>query len=130
MKWKALLIGVISYPILWFVWFFLSPQYEHHSLHSYSMVMYIMYWLLPVFSGMLAAKFAKSDGFKHALVVGIILGGISVLVWYYLGILESNMLLNLASIVILAAVGGALVQAISSFIVKRKPVEKTTNDLA
>jgi len=81
--------------------------------------MAIFYWLMPLFSGLLSGQFAKINSLKHGLVVGIILAGISLGGWLYLEIMNTNMLLNLAGIIILSTLGGGLSQGIKWLLMKK-----------
>lgn len=119
MNWKAISVGLISYPILWVAWFFLSPQFEHRSPDAYLIILSVFYILMPLISGFIAAHFAKTKGLLHALVVGIVLAALSLTGWYFLGILATNMLTSLAGILLLATAGGALSQGLNYLLVKK-----------
>ena len=112
MNLKAILIGVASYPILWAMWIFLTPQYEHKSFHIYSVVMSAFYLLMPFISGYITAYFAKIKGVQHGLVFAIIVASLSLFGWYVLDILTTDMLLNFFSIILLGTAGGAAHQGI------------------
>jgi hypothetical protein len=120
MNLKAILIGVTSYPILWAIWFFITPQYEHKALHAYSVVMSAFYILMPFISGYITAYFAKTKGIQHGLVFAIIVASLSMLGWYILDILTTNMLLNLFSIILLGTAGGAAHQGIKYYLNKHR----------
>jgi len=119
MNWMAVLIGLISYPILWAVWFFLSPQYEHQSPNTYMIVLSVFYTFMPLVSGFIAAHFAQKKGFLHGLVLGLILTSISTIGWYFLGILTTDMFSSLVGIFLLATIGGALSQGINYLLAKK-----------
>ena len=119
MNWKAILIGLISYPILWGIWIFLTPQYEHQSVNTYVVVLSIFNTLMPLISGFIAAQIAKTKALLHGFVVGIILTCLSLIGWYALDILTTNMLLSLAGIVVLATLGGFLSQVLHYFLRKK-----------
>jgi putative membrane protein (TIGR04086 family) len=120
MNWKAITIGLISYPLLWGIWFSLSPQYEHQSPDTYLVVLSVFYISIPFFSGFIAAHVSRIKGILHGLVLGIILTIISLLGWYFLDILTMNMLLSLAGIVLLATAGGALSQGLIYLLEKQQ----------
>jgi hypothetical protein len=119
MNWKAILIGLITYPILWTIWIILTPQYEHQSANTYVVILSIFNTLMPLISGFIAAQISSIKGIQHGFVVGVILTALSLIGWYILDILSVDLLFNLAAIAILATVGGALSQGLNYFLAKK-----------
>lgn len=107
MKLKAIFIGIISYTILLAVWFFISPPYEHQSLHVYSVVMTAIYILLPFISGYITATFAKEKYILNGFVFTIIIASLSAISWFMLDIFTLGMLFNLIAILVLGTAGAA-----------------------
>lgn len=122
MNWKALLLGLLSYPLLWVIWLFLSPEYQHKSVHWFSILSDAFYLLMPVVSGFLAAHIAKSKGLLHGALVGVLIALVSVGVWAAMDILDTKMLLPLAGIALLSTLGGGLSQLYQSYAKKRRAV--------
>jgi len=119
MNWKAVLLGLLSYPILWVIWLFLSPEYAHKGVHWFTIASNLFYLLMPVISGFLAAHIARTRGFYHGALVGVLIALLSTGVWAAIDILDMQMLSPLAGIVLLSALGGALSQGYRAFVAKR-----------
>ncbi|MES9965474.1 MAG: hypothetical protein ABW116_18250 [Candidatus Sedimenticola sp. 20ELBAFRAG] len=110
MNWKAVLLGLASYPVLWLVWLFLSPQYQHTASQWHSMVFTVFFFVMPFFPGYLAGHIAKKRGLHHGAVVGALISILTLALWIFMGILDSTVLLSIAGALVLSSAGGALSQ--------------------
>ena len=108
MKLKAIFIGIISYIILLAVWFFISPPYEHRSVHIYSLIMIAIYILLPFISGYITATIAKEKYILNGFVFAIAVASLSVIGWFILDIFTISMLFNIVTIIVVGTAGAAV----------------------
>jgi hypothetical protein len=115
MNWKAVIIGIVVYPLLWGLWLLLSPGYEHQTFHWFSVLMTLFNLLLPLIPGYLAAYLADGRYVQHGLLVGVIIVAMSVALWYQIGILDSDSLVPMAGILALSTLGGGLRQGQLAF---------------
>jgi len=120
MNWKAVILGTATYPVLWLVWLLLSPMYEHTTIHLYALIFNVFYLLMPVVPGFLSAHIAKAKGLMHGVVTGVLIALLSSLFWFQMDILTVEMLLPLAGMVVIAAVGGYLSQLQQKWIVRNR----------
>ncbi|MFK5987038.1 MAG: hypothetical protein QM479_16645 [Pseudomonadota bacterium] len=105
MNLKAIFIGIGSYFILLSIWFFIAPQYEHKTLHIYSIIISSIYIFLPFISGYITAAFAEQKLVLNGLTFAIIVAILSAIGWFILDILSIYLLFNLLSIILLGTAG-------------------------
>ncbi len=114
MNWKAVILGALSYPLLWLIWSVFSPEYAHKSTQWYSLFFDLFYMLMPALSGYLAGYLAKTRGLQHGALVGALVVAMSLVFWVVADIVDfsslSVMLFQMASMLVLAMAGGALSQ--------------------
>ncbi len=108
MNFKAIFFGVISYPVLLAIWFFIAPQYEHKTIHIYAIIVSSIYIFLPFISGYITASLSEEKKVLQGVLSAIILAFLSGIGWFMLDILSINMLFNLVSIILLGTAGALI----------------------
>lgn len=114
MNWKALSVGVLSYPLLWLVWSLLSPQYEHEIPKWYTLIFDAFYLLLPVISGFLGGYLAKDRGMQHGALIGAVIAMLSLALWGVSGVVDltsiTAVIFPMLILFALSVIGGVLSQ--------------------